>query len=140
MADLKNIEEIRGRDTRELRLELQEHRKEQFQLRFHGAAESVAKSSRHREIRRTVARILTVIGQRERGDEAVPQGAVATAEPTKAKKPAPKAKAEPAPLAKPVKAAKSAEAEAEASKPAKAKTSKATKPDEGKASRKSGKQ
>jgi large subunit ribosomal protein L29 len=132
MADLKNIEEIRGRDTRELRLELQEHRKELFQLRFHGAAESVAKSSRHREIRRTVARILTIIGERERGAEVVPALPGAAAEPAKAQKPASKAKAkaQSAPAAKPAKA----------SKPAKAKTTKATKPDEGKASKKSGKQ
>lgn len=114
MAELKNIEEIRGRDTRELRLELQEHRKELFQLHFHGAAEAVAKSARFRQIRRTVARILTVLGERERA------GGVTTATATVE-----------APAGKPAKAVKAgataAEPPAKAPKQPKAKEAKATK-------------
>ena len=62
----KAIAEIRGVDTRELHGRLAELRKEQFNLRFHGATEQVARTSRHREIRREIARILTVIAERGR--------------------------------------------------------------------------
>lgn len=59
------IQEVRGMDSRELRGKLAELRKEQFDLRFHGAAEQVAKTDRHRQIRRTIARIMLVLGERE---------------------------------------------------------------------------
>lgn len=62
----KKIDEIRGQDTAELQAKLSDLRKEQFQLRFHGSTEEVARTSRHRELRRTVARILLVLGERER--------------------------------------------------------------------------
>jgi|KBSSwiStaDraftv2_1062776.scaffolds.fasta_scaffold3180739_2 large subunit ribosomal protein L29 len=62
----KAIAEIRGVDTRELQSRLAELRKEQFNLRFHGATEQAARTSRHREIRREVARILTVVAERNR--------------------------------------------------------------------------
>jgi large subunit ribosomal protein L29 len=62
----KAINEIRGQDTAELKAKLIDLRKEQFQLRFHGSAEEVAKTTRHREVRRTIARILMVLGDRAR--------------------------------------------------------------------------
>jgi len=62
----KAMAEIRGVDTRELNGRLAELRKEQFNLRFHGATEQVARTSRHREIRREIARILTIIAERSR--------------------------------------------------------------------------
>jgi large subunit ribosomal protein L29 len=64
----KAITEIRGMDTHDLRGKLAELRKEQFDMRFHGAAEQVARTSRHKEIRRTIARIQLVLA--ERGDDA----------------------------------------------------------------------
>jgi large subunit ribosomal protein L29 len=64
MNDVK-IEAIRGKDSRELRLDVQALRKELFQLRFHGAAEGVSHTSRFRDVRRGIARILTVLRQRE---------------------------------------------------------------------------
>jgi large subunit ribosomal protein L29 len=64
----KAITEIRGMDTHDLRGKLAELRKEQFDMRFHGAAEQVARPSRHKEIRRTIARIQLVLA--ERGDSA----------------------------------------------------------------------
>ena len=140
MAELKNIEEIRGRDTRELKLELQEHKKELFQLHFHGAAEAVAKSARFREIRRTVARILTVLGERDRGAPAMPDAAPkAKAKPAKAKAeaaPAPEKPAKAAKAEKPAKAEKAAKAEKP--KAAKARTEKADAGSTG--SKRSGKQ
>jgi large subunit ribosomal protein L29 len=60
------ISEIRGKDSRELRLDLQALRKELFELKFKGATEVVAKTARFKQIRRAHARILTVLGERER--------------------------------------------------------------------------
>ena len=62
----KAMTEIRGEDVAELKKMLGDLRKEQFTLRFHAADEGVATSSRNREIRRQVARIMTVIAERER--------------------------------------------------------------------------
>ena len=65
----KAIQDIRGQDTAELRAKLIDLRKEQFELRFHGAGDGAA-TGRSRAIRRTIARILTVLGQREVAGEA----------------------------------------------------------------------
>jgi large subunit ribosomal protein L29 len=62
----KAMTEIRGEDSAELVNKLADLRKEQFDLRFHAADEGVTATSRSREIRRTIARILTVIGERQR--------------------------------------------------------------------------
>lgn len=59
------IAEIRGKDSRELRLDLQALRKELFQLRFHGVAEEVANTARFRQIKKSIARVHTVLRQRE---------------------------------------------------------------------------
>jgi large subunit ribosomal protein L29 len=61
----KAITEIRGLDSSELKSKLQDLRKEKFGLRFRGSAEEVAKTTRQREVRRTIARILTVLCERE---------------------------------------------------------------------------
>jgi ribosomal protein L29 len=64
----KLINEIRGDDTKELQAKLNDLHKEQFNLRFKGA--DGANTNRHREVRRTIARILTVLGERARtGDK-----------------------------------------------------------------------
>jgi ribosomal protein L29 len=60
----KAIQEIRGEDTAELKAKLSDLRKEQFELRFRGSADAT-KTSRHREVRATIARILMVLGERE---------------------------------------------------------------------------
>ena len=62
----KAITEIRGLDSTELRSKLQDLRKEQFGLRFRGSPEEVRKTTRHSEVRRTIARILMVLGDRDR--------------------------------------------------------------------------
>jgi len=64
----KVIAEIRGVDSRELRGRLAELRKEQFTLRFHGVTEQDAHTSRHRQIRRSIARILTVLHERSQAE------------------------------------------------------------------------
>lgn len=63
------ISEMRGRDSRELSLDLHELRKEAFNMRFRAASEEIAKTARFREIRRTVARIKTVLRQRQIEEE-----------------------------------------------------------------------
>jgi ribosomal protein L29 len=61
----KAITEIRGMDTAELRAQLSELRKEQFGLKFRGSPEQVKQTSRRVAIRRTIARILMVLADRE---------------------------------------------------------------------------
>jgi len=68
----KAINDIRGQDSAELKAQLSDLRKEQFKLRFHGSPEEVAKTTRHREVRRTIARILMVLGERERAAATAP--------------------------------------------------------------------
>ena len=58
------IEEIRGKDSRELEVDIHELRKELFKLRFHASPEEVAKTARFKSIRRTIARIRTVLTER----------------------------------------------------------------------------
>ena len=62
----KAIDEIRGHDSNELKVKLSELRKEQFELRFSGSGNEGQATGRARTIRRTIARILTVLGDRER--------------------------------------------------------------------------
>ena len=63
----KAIEEIRGTDSNELKARLSDLRKETFELRFHGS--DGANPARARAVRRTIARILTVLGDRERQEQ-----------------------------------------------------------------------
>ena len=65
----KAITEIRGMDSRELRGKLAELRKEQFDLRFRGAAET-GRTARFKDVRRTIARITFVLAERERSEAA----------------------------------------------------------------------
>ena len=60
------LQEIRGKDSRELTLDMHALKKELFQLKFHGSSAQVTKTSRVREVRRTIARIHFVIGERAR--------------------------------------------------------------------------
>ena len=62
----KAIDEIRGQDSNELKVKPAELRKEQFELRFSGSGNEGQATGRARTIRRTIARILTVLGDRER--------------------------------------------------------------------------
>ena len=59
------IDDIRGQDSAELTVKLAELRKEQFELRFSGSGNEGQATGRARDIRRTIARILTVLGDRE---------------------------------------------------------------------------
>ncbi len=56
--------EIRGKDSRELQLDLQALQKEFFTLKFKSASEQVATTARFQQIRRLRAQILTILSQR----------------------------------------------------------------------------
>ena len=60
------IAAIRGQDTAALAEEILKLRREAFRLRMQAATGQSVASSRVREIRRTIARIKTVLGERRR--------------------------------------------------------------------------
>ena len=57
--------EIRGKDSRELKLEMQSMRKELFELRFRAAAEEIANTARFQQLKKGIARLATVLRERE---------------------------------------------------------------------------
>jgi large subunit ribosomal protein L29 len=59
--------DIRLKTDKELETRLAELRKEQFNLRFQRATGQLANTDRKRQVRREIARILTVTGERARG-------------------------------------------------------------------------
>jgi large subunit ribosomal protein L29 len=59
------LAEMRGKDSRSLLLDIQSMRKELFELRFRGTAEEISNTARFRDLRRGVARIRTILRQRE---------------------------------------------------------------------------
>jgi large subunit ribosomal protein L29 len=66
------IQDVRGKGIEELAGDLLQLRKEQFNLRFQKATGQLERTARIREVRRGIARIKTVIRERERA--AVGQG------------------------------------------------------------------
>ena len=65
MSSVMKLEEIRGKDSRELRLDLQALNQELFKLRFHESADEVSETSRFRDVKKTVARIHTILRERD---------------------------------------------------------------------------
>ncbi|NBX03335.1 MAG: 50S ribosomal protein L29 [Alphaproteobacteria bacterium] len=74
------IAEIRGKSAEELKGVLLSLKKEQFNLRFQAATGELANRSRFKDVRRAIARIMTVMGN---GDTAPKAQAAA---PSKKKK------------------------------------------------------
>ena len=62
------MDEIRGKRDEELEYELKNLRKELFDLRFKSTTQSLQSPARIRQLKRTIARVLTV--QNERRPEA----------------------------------------------------------------------
>jgi len=62
-----NIKEIRDKSTEELTKTLDEFKVELFDLRFQRATGSIDNPMRIRELKKSIARILTVIKEREGG-------------------------------------------------------------------------
>ena len=62
-----NIKEIREKSTDELKKTLDEFKAELFDLRFQRATGSIDNPMRIRELKKSIARILTVLNERENG-------------------------------------------------------------------------
>ena len=58
------IKDIRDKSTEELEGELEKLKKESFNLRFHKAGGQLENTARVRFVRRTIARILTVLNSK----------------------------------------------------------------------------
>ncbi len=58
--------ELRGMSTEQLNLTLQEELKNLFHLRFQSATDRLETPSEIKKVKRTVARILTIRGERQR--------------------------------------------------------------------------
>jgi large subunit ribosomal protein L29 len=61
------IAEIRGKTDSELDYELEKMQKELFDMRFRSAAESLSNTARIDGLRRTIARVKTVLHERAAG-------------------------------------------------------------------------
>lgn len=59
------VNEIRNLTTEEINKKIEESKEELFNLRFEQASGNLEKPSRIRELRRTVARLKTVLTERE---------------------------------------------------------------------------
>ena len=62
-------EDIRTKTADELKDQLASLKKEQFNLRFQRATGQLEKTARIREVRRDIARIKTIAGQRRAADQ-----------------------------------------------------------------------
>ncbi len=65
MKTNKYLEDIRTKGTDELKTELVTAKKELFNLRFQNATNQLDNTARIREVRRNIARIQTVITEKE---------------------------------------------------------------------------
>jgi large subunit ribosomal protein L29 len=63
---MAEIEDLRTRSDDELASRLGDLKREQFNLRFQAATNQLEKPSRVREVRRTIARIRTLMAERSR--------------------------------------------------------------------------
>ncbi|MBL8862720.1 MAG: 50S ribosomal protein L29 [Planctomycetes bacterium] len=61
------IDEIRGKTGDELEYELKNLRKELFDLRFKSATQSLQSPAKIRQLKRTIARLLTIQNERTAG-------------------------------------------------------------------------
>ncbi len=64
------LEELRGRTEAELQSELTSAKKELFNLRFQNATNQLDNTARLKEVRRNIARIKTIIGEKASETEA----------------------------------------------------------------------
>ena len=62
-----NVEEVRSKTDAELEFELENEKKELFDLRFRRATETVTNPCRINELRRSIARMNTVVHERATG-------------------------------------------------------------------------
>ena len=62
--------ELRPKTSDELKTQLADLRKEQFNLRFQRASGQLENTARVRQVRRDIARIMTILGERGRAQPA----------------------------------------------------------------------
>lgn len=62
--NLSRVSELRTKDAKELEIDLKSLRDEMFKLRFQSTTEKIANPSRIGQVRRQIARILTLQRQR----------------------------------------------------------------------------
>jgi large subunit ribosomal protein L29 len=65
MKSVSNLKELREKQDSELLFDAQQNEKELFDLRFKSSAEGLSNPSRIRELRRQIARIKTLLAERE---------------------------------------------------------------------------
>ena len=70
MAQSKKVEDLRTKTDDQLGEQLVELKREQFNLRFQAATNQLEAPARIREVRRTIAKIKTLQGERGRAAEA----------------------------------------------------------------------
>jgi len=63
---MSNSQDFRAKSDDELQAQLSELKREQFNLRFQAATGQLEKAARIREVRRDIARIKTLQGERSR--------------------------------------------------------------------------
>ena len=126
------ISDVRALSPDQINDEVLKLKKEEFNLRFQRATGQLEKPTRFREIRRTIARLLTVANERALGKEVVsrqqaaPKPKAAPKKESKAETPKDEAKAEAKPKAEKKPAAKAkTETKTAAKKPAAKKKSEA---------------
>ena len=61
---MTKIADVRGKTADELKTMLLDLRKEQFNLRFQRATQQLEKPARVKEVRREIARIKTILGEK----------------------------------------------------------------------------
>jgi large subunit ribosomal protein L29 len=66
---MAQIDDLKTKTDDQLNDEMVELKREQFNLRFQAATNQIEKPSRVREVRRTIARIKTLQGERSRTSE-----------------------------------------------------------------------
>jgi large subunit ribosomal protein L29 len=67
---MTKISDLRPKTADELKTQLQDLRKEQFNLRFQKSSGQLENTSRVRQVRRDIARIETILGERTRAASA----------------------------------------------------------------------
>ena len=65
-----NVKEIREKQTDAIDLELEQHRRKLFDLRNQSATEKVEDTSQYHKVRRAIARMKTILKQRQDADAA----------------------------------------------------------------------
>ena len=66
MKTSKYLEELKGQSVTDLNAQLVEAKKELFNLRFQNATNQLDNTSRTKEVRKNIARILTIITEKEK--------------------------------------------------------------------------